>query len=783
MTSTAPRQAQRGVALWLLLTLIALAVSYAFYRNANLQYNRQGQDAKLMAVLVRAKEALIARAVTDDNRPGSLPCPDLITDSDGLNNHPYDGKRDDFTRNDCPSYVGWLPWVTLDLPELTDDSGTRLWYVLAKELRDDDSAQPINSDTAPGLTVDGNANSDIAALIIAPRGALSGQSRPSKTPSAYLDGENGNGDSVYVTGPASDTFNDVVMIVTRQELMAAVEKRVANELRSCLEQHAASADNPTHAYPRPAPLAGTVVTEVTYTDLTRSTLTTNKGNASSLFGRVPDTQAGNPQQTLKEIADKIRITQTSLISASTAENQLALTQQLQAQVAYALAFHDRLFISAVDLDSKARASSDAYQAFDDWLTVATENKTSYTANSLNLPAEIQKAQPSLLAFRGALANIGVDLFLIEMGIQNPQLKTDIDAAAAIPIAANFNTLLKKVNLLKNNVLEYSWTPNPDIADAISAAYTAASNAAISVRAASKNQSPSQVSNALTGATALYEANRQIEAAVLAARNNLSGGDNVTLETLTWVATTLDAAQAQIPSTVSAAQALRSPTQAAKYWSGLAIAQAADLARLARRGIVGGKLAIDDSNTSAYTAARQLLDSLDGDTGSIALLDKYIKNPDGDSSIQAQAALQKNMSQLQNKFWPATDNLAATLLTSQAEATVPMIWFGTGCAFLKPTSSTGSWWTANHWKTLAFYQLSGATQATPGKLTVNATGSYRTVTLMAGRTLPGQNRATLTVDNFLEGINADTSRNGDATTPTTGFTASPPSTTFNDRLSF
>ena len=125
------------------------------------------QEAKLAATLARAKEALIARAVTDANRPGSLPCPDLITNDGGLSNFPGDGKADMFTLTQCPSYVGWLPWVTLDLPELSDDTGTRLWYALSPELRDDDSAQPINSDRALAQQLDGAA--DIAAVIIASR--------------------------------------------------------------------------------------------------------------------------------------------------------------------------------------------------------------------------------------------------------------------------------------------------------------------------------------------------------------------------------------------------------------------------------------------------------------------------------------------------------------------------------------------------------------------------------------------------------------------------------------
>ena len=231
MTHHAPLKKQRGVALWMLLVAVIMAGGFAFYKTTNIQFNRTGHDAKLMLALAKAKEALIAYAVTDNDRPGSLPCPDLATDNAGFSNFPGDGKTDMFTVNQCPTYVGWLPWVTLDLPELTDDTGTRLWFVLAPALRNHDSAQPINSDTLTGLQVDGN--NDIAALVIAPRAPLSGQNRPSNNPADYLDGENGNGnDHKYISGPQSAAFNDIVLTITRQELMAAVEKRVANELKS-----------------------------------------------------------------------------------------------------------------------------------------------------------------------------------------------------------------------------------------------------------------------------------------------------------------------------------------------------------------------------------------------------------------------------------------------------------------------------------------------------------------------------------------------------------------------
>ena len=318
---------QSGVALFLFLVLLILAGSYAFYRTANVSAMRNDRNAAQQSSLARAKEALIARAVADLDRPGSLPCPDLITNLPG-NNIPGDGKADLFSMNQCPSYVGWLPWITLDLPELVDDSSTRLWYVLAPQLRDDDGAQPINSNTALGMSVDGVSDS-VAALIIAPGAALAGQNRPSNNPADYLEGENGNGnDHIFVTGPQSATFNDQMVIITRQELMAAVEKRVANELKTCLAQHAADNLNTAHTYPWPALLSDTGY----------------RGSAGALFGLVPDTQPGSGAESqLKASTSALNDAKTALATASTATDQLTALLVVSRAATYALTLYDKLY--------------------------------------------------------------------------------------------------------------------------------------------------------------------------------------------------------------------------------------------------------------------------------------------------------------------------------------------------------------------------------------------------------------------------------------------------------
>lgn len=184
------------------------------------------RDRATAAALALAKEALIGRAATNANLPGSLTCPDV--DDNGVS--PL------LAGNDCPSYVGRLPWKTLRIGDLRDSAGERLWYALAPALRDDNSARPINPSKALELTLDATAN--IAAIVFSAGGPLASQTgRPSNTAADYLDGSNKDGDSAYFSGPASATFNDQALAITRDEIFRTVNQRVLAEIRG-------SDDNP-----------------------------------------------------------------------------------------------------------------------------------------------------------------------------------------------------------------------------------------------------------------------------------------------------------------------------------------------------------------------------------------------------------------------------------------------------------------------------------------------------------------------------------------------------------
>lgn len=228
-------QGQVLVAVVLILSIAAGAVIYSLLSPAA----RHIEEQKVAAnVLAQAREALIGRAASDNNRPGSLPCPDLVTNIPGTN-VPNDGIADLLVGNECPSYIGRLPWRTLDLPDLRDASGERLWYALSRAFRDDNSAQPINSNTVGALSLTGSVTAtNLIAIVIAPGAVVGSQVRDAANVNVaanYLEGGNEvNGTTTFAAGPASATFNDRLLAIGADALFPVVETRVAREASAVL---------------------------------------------------------------------------------------------------------------------------------------------------------------------------------------------------------------------------------------------------------------------------------------------------------------------------------------------------------------------------------------------------------------------------------------------------------------------------------------------------------------------------------------------------------------------
>lgn len=269
------RSRQQGIALLLVVGVLVMGGTLLTLTALNASTWRADRYRVTQEALNAAKQALVARAVADDNRPGSLPCPD--TDDDGA--------AETFVGTACPAYLGRLPWRTLDLPDLRDGSGERLWYALSATHRDEASAQPINSDTAGEITVTGiQPSSNALAVVFAPgstlirSGAATVQSRgdaslvctttppqltPKCNPFNYLDvaGTEDNadrdtaGNTSFVTTVETPRFNDRALVILADDIMPLVERRAGRELAKDLREHYDAWQTATGAgfYPWAAP--------------------------------------------------------------------------------------------------------------------------------------------------------------------------------------------------------------------------------------------------------------------------------------------------------------------------------------------------------------------------------------------------------------------------------------------------------------------------------------------------------------------------------------------------
>lgn len=853
MTLLPRKNQQSGIALIALLAVIILAGGYAFYRSANISTGSTQEESKLRLRLAEAKTALIAYAVIDAKRPGRLLCPDLIGN----------GISPLLTRDDCNAYGGGLPWKTLDLKEGGDDYGDyygdNFRYFLSPSFGGQSTTKQLNSDTKTSLHLDvpaEAASNDIAAIIIATRGPL--------------DPRNADGDDYFYSGSSqAPDDNDLVITVTSQELMAAVEQRIANEIRVCLEQHASSVDNLQHTYPWPAPLLNDIF----------------KGVSGSLFGMVPETQPGNPDAALSQTISKLSSAKNSLDLALTA-GDLALqkTAILEAQefAAYARTQFDRILIVASALSKAAdEAAKNShcgtpsppanFKSLYDFFNSGTKNGTVFATSVAEFAEPTKETLPTFAPLLEALINSGFELLTMEVKAQNATLVTKRDIAATTPNTSTLEALLSQINELRNGALEYGLSSNSALNSYLTSAYNAAKVArddTLAAKTAPENLEKTNLAlastdmliaanNALLVATkaiilpsALIErsdeiiirSNQLADLAIqlsanvteterlsllfqtenaralvdsikpsttdlsLLHRNTLQQLDiglrvlsntspsrtSITTATLNiskgmfslanaihpdlarealivFKANLVDSINSP-PATLAAGQILRDQITGILFWANAASAQANDLARLARKSIC----ASGDSTSSAYTAASKLLNSIDGTTGALAVIDKP-SNQTG--TIVAKTAA------LLNTLIDKTTALEQLLEAPYAAGAVPTVWFGNSCSILKPPTSDPSWWSNNDWRDYYFYQLSEPIRPPTGTLKVNGSGSYRTVILAAGKKLAAQDRSMRKTSNFLEGKNQDPSRNGNAQSPVKDFSSGDVSATFNDHLSY
>lgn len=259
-------QRQRGAALMVMLVILILGAAAMLLNSLN-SSTQQLARAKITAdALAQAKEALIAYATAVDlssDRPGNLPCPDL--NNDGMSN---DGSCGNTVGSKQSRRLGRLPWKTLGLPDLRDGSGERLWYAVSNNFKKSTQIPLLNSDTIGTITVrtsdgsllnDGSNISGAVAIIISPGEVLQRTDKPSlqdrsstgrNVPENYLDIAYGE-DNANFTDSTSNGFiqgrikdandkvilNDHILVITRDNIMQAIQKRVAKEVVIALNKY------------------------------------------------------------------------------------------------------------------------------------------------------------------------------------------------------------------------------------------------------------------------------------------------------------------------------------------------------------------------------------------------------------------------------------------------------------------------------------------------------------------------------------------------------------------
>lgn len=338
---------QRGQALLALLAILAIGFGAAFYAFISPANSAIERDKITAAALAQAKEALIGYAVGVSNlaggdRPGDLPCPDL--NDSGSPGASWTSNCDAQTLR-----IGRLPWKTLGLPDLRDSSGERLWYAVSINFKDDTrtactvpgNAGCLNSDArgtitlrnSAGAVIHDGANPDpftpsgIIAVIFAPgavlqrqdgvqqirdcsgagcivaSGVCNGAATAKCNPINYLDVLNGIEDNANFTdGSPTDGFingmirdasgnvivNDRLITITYNDLMPALQRRVAKEALNCLTTYASITQN-SGRYPWAAPITNITLP---YADA-----------VDTRFGRIPDTLSATQLGTSGGVAD------------------------------------------------------------------------------------------------------------------------------------------------------------------------------------------------------------------------------------------------------------------------------------------------------------------------------------------------------------------------------------------------------------------------------------------------------------------------------------------------
>jgi type II secretory pathway pseudopilin PulG len=259
---------QRGAALLIMIVFMVVGIAAVLITSLSTAALKHTRQEKTLVALNQAKEALIGRAVSDSNRPGELPCPDINGDGQLTLNVDFSGG----SPPTCIAMVGYLPWKTLGLSELRDGDNSKLWYALSQNFYAGNTAI-LNSDTPGQLSTSGaQSQSNIVAIIFAPGAPLCGQTRNANSIDQYLEAVSSvTATTAVISAESNDCsaspFNDQFLVIDANDILRPTEMRIAREARACLDNYASSSGQ---KYPWAEPV----------------TNPTGGGQISTFFGRI-----------------------------------------------------------------------------------------------------------------------------------------------------------------------------------------------------------------------------------------------------------------------------------------------------------------------------------------------------------------------------------------------------------------------------------------------------------------------------------------------------------------
>ncbi len=295
-----PFRKQHGIGLLLTFVVLILAAGYALTGYLSPARVKLARDREYIEILNLARDTIISAAVSASGvaeGPGNLSVPDVVADTAATRNYNGDSELGCFDQskpNGLPLIIdnanvrclGRLPWRTFGLSSPSsgenDVIGTVPWYALSGNLAFQTCLEYFNSEilafsytgfvcptaTAlpfPWLTVrDGRGvvlSNRVAVVILVPGSAINNQSRPPPPnlagPNQYLDAatvtittvtaecpgppctltfSNADLDNDFIQADPSATFNDRLIYITIDELMAKIEQRAGQEIRAGVQR-------------------------------------------------------------------------------------------------------------------------------------------------------------------------------------------------------------------------------------------------------------------------------------------------------------------------------------------------------------------------------------------------------------------------------------------------------------------------------------------------------------------------------------------------------------------